>query len=183
MVSVVLISGSPSPSSRSASLLARADALARARGFAVTRLDVCTLPATALVGVDPADPEIAAALAALAAAHGVAVATPVYKAAYTGLLKTFLDLFPDGALRGKVALPIATAGSAAHALALDYALTPVLRSLGASSILAGFFATDAQFTREGDAFVLNAEAAGRYDGAVSMFLAACASLAGKDSPP
>ena len=56
----------------------------------------------------------------------VIVATPIYKAAYSGLLKVFLDLLPAEALRGKTVLPLASGGSVAHLLALDYALKPVL---------------------------------------------------------
>lgn len=41
-------------------------------------------------------------------ARGVILATPVYKAAYTGLLKAFLDLLPQDGLAGKIVLPIAT---------------------------------------------------------------------------
>jgi len=73
------------------------------------------------------------------------VATPIYKAAYSGLLKSFLDLLPQDGLRGKTVLPLATGGSTAHLLALDYALKPVLGALGARHILDSVYATDAQF--------------------------------------
>lgn len=72
------------------------------------------------------------------------VATPVYKAAYSGVLKVFLDLLPQTALKGKTVLPLATGGSPHHMLALDYALRPVLQSLGAKNILPGIYATDSQ---------------------------------------
>ena len=72
------------------------------------------------------------------------MATPVYKAAYAGVLKAFLDLLPQDALHDKVVLPIATGGSSAHLLALDYALKPVLGALGASHILRGVYVTDSQ---------------------------------------
>ena len=49
------------------------------------------------------------------------VATPIYKASYSGLLKLFLDALSPDALRGKTVLPLATAGNSAHLLALDYA--------------------------------------------------------------
>jgi FMN reductase len=49
----------------------------------------------------------------------------VYKAAYSGLLKTLLDLLPQCALAGKVVLPVVTCGSPAHVLAIDYALRPL----------------------------------------------------------
>ena len=64
-----------------------------------------------------------------AAARGLVIATPVYKAAYSGLLKTFLDLLPQFGLREKVILPLVTGGTPAHVLAIDYALRPVLNSL------------------------------------------------------
>ena len=75
-------------------------------------------------------------------ARAIVVATPVYKAAYSGLLKTFLDYLPDGALRGKSAFPIVTGGSSAHALSVDYALKPVLSVLGATRILEGMYLTN-----------------------------------------
>ena len=77
-------------------------------------------------------------------ADGLIVATPVYKAAYSGALKTLLDLLPERALEGKVVLPLATGGSVAHLLAVDYALKPVLSALKAQEILHGVFADDSQ---------------------------------------
>jgi FMN reductase len=82
----------------------------------------------------------------VARARAVVVATPVYKAAYSGVLKVFLDLLPQTALRDKVVLPLATGGSPHHMLALDYALRPVLQSLSARHILPGVYATDSQVT-------------------------------------
>ena len=87
-------------------------------------------------------PPLAHAHALIAEARGIVVATPVYKAAYSGLLKTFLDYLPDGALHGKSAFPIATGGSNLHALSIDYALKPVLSVLGAARILEGLYLTN-----------------------------------------
>jgi FMN reductase len=80
----------------------------------------------------------------VAEARGLIVATPVYKAAYTGSLKALLDILPPQAFRNKTVLPIATGGSPAHMLVLDYSLKPVLGALGASDILQGVYATDGQ---------------------------------------
>ena len=77
-------------------------------------------------------------------ADGLIVATPVYKAAYSGALKPLLDLLPERALQGKVVLPLATGGTVAHLLAVDYALKPVLSTLKAQEILHGVFADDSQ---------------------------------------
>jgi FMN reductase len=80
----------------------------------------------------------------VAAADVVVLATPLYKVAYSGLLKCFLDLLPRDAFAGKWVWPLATGGSAAHLLAIDHALRPVLDSLGARRLLRTVFATDAQ---------------------------------------
>ena len=89
-------------------------------------------------------PSVLAAQEQVAQASVLVVATPVYKAAYSGILKVFLDLLPQTALKGKTVLPLATGGSPHHMLALDYALRPVLQSLSAKNILPGIYATDAQ---------------------------------------
>ncbi|WP_426616501.1 NADPH-dependent FMN reductase, partial [Ralstonia pseudosolanacearum] len=113
------------------------------------------LPADALLGAQTAHPAIAEALARVAAGGVVILATPVYQAAYSGLLKTFLDLLPQSGLRDKVVLPIATGGSLAHTLAIDYALRPVLSSLAARAILPGIFAADAQIGAADDGFAVD----------------------------
>ena len=82
--------------------------------------------------------------ARVAAADAVLISTPVYKASFAGGLKAVLDLLDEKALAGKVVLPIATGGSPAHLLALEYGLKPVLSALGARHILAGVYATDKQ---------------------------------------
>ncbi|MFI5658286.1 NAD(P)H-dependent oxidoreductase [Streptomyces sp. NPDC051684] len=50
------------------------------------------------------------------------------------------------ALAGKTVLPLATGGSTAHVLALDYALRPVLNSMGPHHILPGWFTLDRDVT-------------------------------------
>lgn len=141
---VTSISGSPSARSRSAWL--QQLALTRLEGAVAASRSVALreLPAQPLLQADVRHPAIEAALQAVAGAQLLIVATPIYKAAYSGLLKAFLDLLPPDALRDKTVLPLATGGSAAHLLALDYALKPVLGALGARHILDGVFATDAQ---------------------------------------
>lgn len=141
---LVSLSGSPSPRSRSRWLLQLAQTRLEA---SATRSDVIALrelPPAALLDADTKAEPIRRAIERIAAADLVLVATPIYKAAYSGLLKLFLDLLPQDALRGKTALPLATGGSLAHFLALDYALKPVLAALGARDILDGVYATDGQ---------------------------------------
>ncbi|MFF8785995.1 NADPH-dependent FMN reductase [Streptomyces sp. NPDC015125] len=142
MATVLSVSGSPSATSRTARLLRHLDARLADEGHHVVPLDVRTLPAEALLGADFGHPAIVEATELFARADGVVIGTPVYKAAYSGLLKSLLDLLPQYALTGKTVLPLATGGSTAHVLAIDYALRPVLSSMGAAHIVQGWFVLD-----------------------------------------
>ncbi len=147
-MSVLLIAGSPSEHSRSAALL---DAVAQRLGLRqalIDRLRIRDLSPQALLLADITHKTVQHALAQIASARAVVVATPVYKAAYSGVLKVFLDLLPQNGLQGKAVLPLATGGSPHHMLALDYALRPVLQSLGARHILPGVYASDAQLPKD-----------------------------------
>ncbi|EDY42254.1 NADPH-dependent FMN reductase [Streptomyces sp. SPB074] len=150
MARVLSVSGSPSASSRTARLLRHLDGFLRAQGHEVSVLDVRSLPAGPLLAAEFGHPAIVGAARAFAEADGVVVGTPVYKAAYSGLLKTLLDVLPQHALAGKTVLPLATGGSTAHVLALDYALRPVLTSMGAAHVVPGWFVVDKDLVVEAD---------------------------------
>ena len=170
-MSALLIAGSPSERSRSAALLGAVAQRLQVRGAPVQRLHIRDLSPQALLLADTSHRSIAHAVDQVAAAHVLVVATPVYKAAYSGVLKVFLDLLSQTALKGKTVLPLATGGSPHHMLALDYALRPVLQSLGARHILPGIYATDAQvvLTPEG-AYHVGAEISARLDDAVEQLI-------------
>jgi len=170
---VLLIAGSPSEPSRSAALLdAVSLRLAYRTDLNVVRLNVRDLPPEALLLAQWEHPAIVKALAQVAQARAIVVATPVYKAAYSGVLKAFLDLLPQTALKDKTVLPLATGGSPHHMLALDYALRPVLQSLSARHILPGVYATDAQIARSPEGlYTPAADIASRLDDAVATLLA------------
>ncbi|MFJ9179963.1 NADPH-dependent FMN reductase [Streptomyces sp. NPDC102360] len=146
MATVLSVSGSPSPTSRTGRLLRALDARLTSQGHEVIPLDVRTIPAEALLHADFRHPAIVEATALFERADGVVVGTPVYKAAYSGLLKSLLDLLPQYALAGKTVLPLATGGSTAHVLAIDYALRPVLASMGPAHITPGWFTLDKDIT-------------------------------------
>lgn len=170
-MSVLLIAGSPSDRSRTAALLEAAGQRLEARGVLVDRLRVRDLSPLALLLADFGHPSISQATGQVAAADVVIVATPVYKAAYSGVLKVFLDLLPQDGFKGKVVLPLATGGSPHHMLALDYSLRPVLQSLGAKHILPGIYATDAQVTlNESGSYQVSADIRQRLDDAVNTLL-------------
>jgi FMN reductase len=139
----VAISGSPRAPSKSKTL---AEALLRAleaRGCTTSMIDVATLSAEALLARTPA-PEIDAAIADVGRSQIVIAATPTYRALYTGALKCLFDLMPPEHLHGKVCIPVQTAASPAHFLAIDHGLKPLFASLGGVAI-DGVYGTDDQF--------------------------------------
>ena len=150
MSSVLLIAASPSARSRSGALLAAASERLQHLGLSPQTLRLRDLPATALLHADFNHCSIQRAVQMVAEARVVVLATPIYKAAYSGLLKVFLDVLPQDGLKGKTVWPLASGGSLAHLLALDYALMPVLASLGARAHVDSVFATDSQLQREAD---------------------------------
>jgi FMN reductase len=141
MPSIVVLAGSPSATSRTAAVLDLLALRLTSHGHEVRVVPIRELPPGPLLAADAHHPEISEVIAAVAAARGLIVASPVYKAAYTGLLKSFLDLLPQYALAGKIVLPLVTGGTLAHVLAVDYALRPVLASMSAH-VGQGFFLLD-----------------------------------------
>ena len=109
MPTIACIVGSPSSPSRTAFVAAHVAAHLAKDGNTLEEIVVRDLPAEDLRA--RADvPAIAAAVKAVERADGIVVATPIYKASFSGILKTFLDLLPQWAFRGKYVLPIATGG-------------------------------------------------------------------------
>lgn len=93
------------------------------------------------------------ALADLARADVLVVASPTYKATYTGLLKAVLDQAPSGWLRGTVAVPLQVAASDRHALAVELHLRPLLVELGGLVPGPGVFLAESSLTGDHDALV------------------------------
>jgi MsuE subfamily FMN reductase len=90
------------------------------------------------------------ALALVAAADAYLVATPIYRASYTGALKNFFDLIPNDPngsdpLRGKVVGLLATGGSYHHYLVLEHQLRPLFGFFGAHTVARAVYATSKDF--------------------------------------
>ncbi|SEK24209.1 FMN reductase [Roseateles sp. YR242] len=149
-MSLLLIAASPSQKSRSGALLAGASERLQHLGLAPSTLRLRDLPAEALLHADLSDPQLRLAIDAVARAQVVVLATPIYKAAYSGLLKIFLDVLPQDGLKGKTVWTLATGGSLAHLLALDYGLLPVLSALGTRSHVDGVYACDSQIAKDAE---------------------------------
>ena len=74
----------------------------------------------------------------------VVVASPTYKASYTGLLKSFLDWFGTTDLDGVTAVPVMVGAGLQHSLAVEVHLRPVLVELGRHCPTRGLYVTEDQ---------------------------------------
>ncbi|MCW2829734.1 MAG: NADPH-dependent oxidoreductase [Aeromicrobium sp.] len=126
-IRVAAVVGNPKPRSRTWDAAHRV-----AVGLGATEtepIDLADLGAGLLTWGDPA---VSAAVGQVASSDVVVVASPTYKATYTGLLKLFLEQFAGGdGLENVVAVPLMLGGSPAHQLAAEVHLRPVLAELGA----------------------------------------------------
>ena len=137
---VAVVVGNPKPGSRT---LAAAVHVARELTGAEPDLvvDLADLGPGLL---DWNDPGVAVLVEQVGAADLVVVASPTYKAAYTGLLKLFLDRFPTDGLCG-VAVPLMLGAGPGHALAPELTLRPVLTEIGGVVPAKGLYVVDAAY--------------------------------------
>jgi FMN reductase len=123
---------------------ARVTALAEARGGRVAvrvielreiATEITTALTSQLIG-----PRLQQAIDALAAADGIVVATPVYKAAPSGLFTSFFHVLDNDLLIGKPVVLAATAGTSRHALVADDQMRPLFAFLRALPVPTSLFA-------------------------------------------
>jgi FMN reductase len=141
---IAVVTGNPKPASRThAVALAVADVLAAASGTpSLPPRVVADLAEHAPRLFDWSDAGLSALTASVAAADVAIFASPTYKAAYTGMLKAFLDRYGNNGLAGTVAVPVMTGGWAGHSLAVEVHLRPVLVELGAVVPARGLYVTE-----------------------------------------
>jgi FMN reductase len=84
-------------------------------------------------------------LASVADSDLLIVASPTYKATYTGLLKAFFDRYGNNALASTVAIALMTGAAPIHALSPEMHLRPLLVELGATTPTRSLYVTEAQF--------------------------------------
>jgi FMN reductase len=85
------------------------------------------------------------AIDALANADGIIVSTPVYKAAISGLFKSFIDLLDNDLLIAKPVILAATAGSERHAMVVDDQLRPLFAFLRTIPVPTSLFTAPADW--------------------------------------
>jgi FMN reductase len=148
---IAVVTGNPKPASRTHGVaLAVADVLAAELARPTSPAEA---PAHLVVDLAEHAPslfdwsaaELSRLTAEVAAADVAVFASPTYKAAYTGMLKAFLDRYGSNGLAGTVAVPVMTGGWPGHLLAVEVHLRPVLVELGATVPARGLYVTEPEF--------------------------------------
>ncbi len=153
MPTLGLVVGNPKLQSRTLGLAAQ---VAVAAGGAAG-LDVADTLTVDLAGLGPqlfdrSSSGVREAVDGIRSCALVVVASPTYKASYTGLLKSFLDWFSTSDLQGVTVVPVMTGAGAHHALAVEVHLRPVLIELGATLPTRGLYVTEGELA-EADAVI------------------------------
>jgi FMN reductase len=155
---LVVLVGHPKPYSRTHGVADRTGALLRGAlatehlAFAApTVVDLAELAPYLLDRHDRGGPADRAVQTVRRATLLVAV-SPTFRAAYSGLLKLFLDLLPRDGLAATVALPLMTAGLPAHRTAVDRTLRPVLQELRAQVPTTGICVLETELARVDEVF-------------------------------
>jgi FMN reductase len=144
---VGIVVGNPKPQSRTldvARAVARAAADAVGLSETAVEIDLVDLATDLFDGSSAA---VRHAVEAISNTTLLVVASPTYKASYTGLLKSFLDWFSTTGLDGVTVVPVMIGATPAHALAVEVHLRPVLVEIGGSVPTRGLFVTEDQIPR------------------------------------
>jgi FMN reductase len=144
MSKLTIISGSPAEQTRLNGVLDEIVKQAKKENLNPEIIQIRELPSEDLIQAKFDSEEIIKANKKVEDSSIIIILTPVYKASFTGVLKTYLDLLPQNCLEGKTILPVAIGGTYGHLLMIDYSLKPVLSALGATHILKGVFVLDSQ---------------------------------------
>ena len=88
--------------------------------------------------------DIKADIAAIETADFLVVASPVYRASFTGLFKHLFDLVDQHALIDVPVLLAATGGSDRHALVIEHQLRPLFSFFQAHTLPIGVYANEAE---------------------------------------
>ncbi|MFL9610097.1 NADPH-dependent FMN reductase [Methylobacillus sp. Pita2] len=148
MAKIVGISGSLSQPSRTRALVEEIAASASHQLHAPAEvIDIAEFAAIlgSTVSYGNFPPELTEIYKKVQEADLLVIASPVYKASYTGLLKHFFDLLDPKALVGKVAILAATGGSDQHAMVVDYQLRTLASFFNVYTTPTAIYAKDTEF--------------------------------------
>lgn len=96
-----------------------------------------------------APPRLQTVIDKVVAADALVVVTPIFKASYPGLFKSFFDVLEADVLTGKPVVLAATGGTARHSLAIDFAMRPLFAYMQAVAVPTSVFASPYDWGSEG----------------------------------
>lgn len=166
----VFVAGSPSPSSRSAKILGAVREQLEGLGYGVRTFGVGDFDAQAVFEGRSDHASIGRYLKDVQEAAVFVVATPVYKATYSGALKSLLDLIGPEGLVGRVVLGIGTGRQPAHLAATGRALGAVFDFFRVGVVVPPILLTD-DVVFAADGVTLSAEAQAAIDQSVRDIVA------------
>ncbi|MGG4142672.1 NAD(P)H-dependent oxidoreductase [Paenibacillus algorifonticola] len=108
------------------------------------------MPAKDLMHANFNSESIIASHLKVAEAAGVIIASPVYKTTFTGVIKAYIDLLPEKGFKDKIIAVYFVGGTISNLLSIDYAVKPILASMGAKYFAENVFAVDSQIERSED---------------------------------
>ena len=136
-----VVVGNPKPASRTATIAGAVAETVVGGAGEVVLIELADLASGLFTWGDAG---VAEAKQAVLGSDLVVVASPVYKASLTGLLKAFLDHFQRDELAAKAVVPVMVGAAPVHALAVETHLRPVLIEIGASCPTRGLFVMESQ---------------------------------------
>ena len=145
MLKITILVGNPKPQSRTLKLAETlVDELLVAGTYDLRIIDLAEHSSHIFEWPSPLMAELNQAVAD---SDLLVVASPTYKATYTGLLKGFLDRYAANGLRGVTAIPVMTGADLSHSMGVDVNLRPLLVELGASVPTKGLYFVTGQMEK------------------------------------
>ncbi len=137
----VVVVGNPKRASRTADA-----AQIVARELGATSIEVLELADLGPALLGWGDPAVAEAKRKVQEADLAVIASPTFKASYTGLLKLFLEQFEGGTgMAGVTVVPLMLGAGEGHALAPELLLRPVLAEIGATCPAPALYLLDSDY--------------------------------------
>ncbi|SFV36714.1 NAD(P)H-dependent oxidoreductase [Hyphomicrobium facile] len=148
MLTIVGINGSPTRQSKTGILIdAVADAVATALPTDSYKIALSDVGHEVMCGLTRPDVSVKGEelLQLVERADLLIIGTPVYRAAYTGLLKHFFDLVDRDAMRNRKAILCATGGTPMHALVIEHQMRPLMGFFAIQTVTTGLYGLSDDF--------------------------------------
>ncbi|MEY0727030.1 NADPH-dependent FMN reductase [Providencia rettgeri] len=172
-MNILIISGSPNSKSLSSALLDYIQQWLGEYNVLIERVSVNEFDSSVLLKAEYQHSQIELFIKKVNRADGVIIASPVYQSSYSGVLKSLIDLLPQGSFANKRVLPIMSGGSECHQLALDYAFKPLLMALKAEEIMIGIYISNkhSKYSEQSQKYIFNDDIIGRVNNTLRFFIA------------